>query len=240
MMHDARDTVTWGSRRSRGQAGITLIELIVVISISTIVLMPLFLLVNHTLSRQEPTRDANQAAAAQRVIRAQLKADWVLGQVIRVNLPALNGTAGEARADCHGGAHPYSAAGVTGGVIAIHTTVRRSGQSYDQRIVYSLRDNPDGGFDLIRRECLHSPQVIAGDDYWADFSSAAFSVTGTTGSEKVLARGIGELRLPTASSCNNNYATDPPYSPCDVNVTVMGLDGSSSTIRLYQQAGRTS
>ena len=222
-------------------------ELIVVVALSTIVLMPMFLLVNHTLERQKPrsrpTRPPPTCAPSGRSC-------WRTGAPRRWRRVGLNAaepilltpetTGGEKRADCHGGTYPYYAStyNVTAGIIALHTTVRASGQTTNQRVVYSRVNRPDGLIDIVRRECAHSPQDIGGEDYWADFSTSSYSVTATTGSERVVASGLKEIRTPT--TCNSNSVTDPPYEQCDINLTIVGADGQTSTVRLYQRTGKNS
>ena len=235
---------TPGSLRRRGQSGLTIIELLCALTIGTLVLLPMFGLVTLIIQRQEPTIKSADASKQLRLFRSTLISDWEAAKVIKTNWPQADA----ARVECNrGDMTSVLIDGVskqTGPYIAIQTSGANS-----KRIVYNTRPNTTtGGIDILRRECFHKTDLIPGPipgppgpDYW----STGTDVAADGGSQVVIVKSVGSLVVP--KNCNwltsgfpKLPTTSPPYEMCDVNVTVVALDGQKSTIRLYQHAGRDS
>lgn len=232
----------------KGQAGFTLIELLIVLLLSSVVLIPLFGLMNQTYLRLRPAEDQNVSSAQLRVFRMNLLNDWSRARVIRINSNPASPTAAlpEAKMDCRGGTYPWFRSSPSAAVrevrpaIAIHAHV--AGNNTGRRIVYSIIEKSNGKIDIVRRECGHLPEdlPIGELDPWKEFcpGSGTNSAICTVSSEEIIIKDATALRLPTA--CNNGNAA-PPYTACDANVTLIAKDGQSTTPRLYQpvvSAGR--
>lgn len=214
------------SRPCRGQAGLTMVELLMFIAIGAIVLVPVFGLLNQTLLRRQPTVDAAQGAKELRLFRNQLADDWVQGEVVRVNAPDPVGF----EFNCNG-------VGGTGDAAAIKIAIRVSNETAtlpndDRRVLYKLVPAPAGSgqgpYQLLRGECQHRQSPFAPYYLWG-FGSDVGSTS------QVLVSKVAELRLPAV--CNPDYE---PYSPCDMNVTLVLANGDWTTVRLYQPVGRRS
>lgn len=239
-------------RRSRSQAGFTMIELIIVVAIAGLVMIPMLGLLDTTYRRLPEVREANDTSQQLRVFRSSLITDWARGRIIRLNRTTTaeaNRSLVPNRIDCGAGSYSHLRANVTP-LFAINTHV--SGNNNGLRIVYSqfrYTDQKTGEqvIDIIRRQCGHKPDISPfvqsaepSYDYWGTCGQVnAFCRIPTdpalftaTLSERVVVRGVKEFR--SYKSCNN-LTTQPPYGPCDANLSVVGMDGQITTIRLYQQ-----
>lgn len=221
--------------RRRGQGGMTIVELLIVISVGTIVLIPLFGLVNQTLLRRQPTVESANDSKQLRLFRSAIAEDWAAAKVIKIGATSVD-------TECNHGSMTSYLSAVDGPLIAIQAGITTLGNT-DKRIIYNTRATPEtdddpAAIELLRRECYHNPNPPT-SPVWGHGSS----VNAAGGSQKVVLRGIREVRIP--GTCNPP-ATHPlpppaaPYAPCDMNITVVGLDGQTTTIRLYQHTGRTS
>jgi hypothetical protein len=253
-------------RGVRGQAGLTLIELLLVIVVGTVVLIPLFGLVNQTLLRRSPTITANETASEFRLFRAMITRDWAEAAVVRMgaHTTPVGEPADQGRLDCNHGNWTGSNS-ITGARIAIVTSRTRTDPPGPVRIVYSTRHNANGSVDIVRRLCRHrqensvpaNPECV--QPPVATKSSSARVCPWTFGTsvnpaqapadvvgvdfpngiaeDKVVIRNIQSLDIPSSELCNVDPS--PPFDEvCDVNITVKGRDGQSLTVRLRQQTGR--
>jgi hypothetical protein len=76
----------WGpGARARGQAGLTLVEMIVVVATGTIVILPVFAIMFLTVGQKEPNERSNAQDAQIRVVRTTLTKDWGKAMLIRTN-----------------------------------------------------------------------------------------------------------------------------------------------------------
>jgi prepilin-type N-terminal cleavage/methylation domain-containing protein len=242
------------SPRKRGQSGLTLVELLVAIAVGTIVLLPMFGLVSVIIKRQQPTIKSANASKQLRLFRSTLATDWAAAKVIKtgVNQTVLPHVA---TVECNRGSYssyPSSTPWpVVGPLISIQTFDTRYPS---KKIVYNKVPNPTlGGYDIVRRECSHRTEVVDGLTKWTlggleehslEPPAAVIILKGVTDLQ------LGVVGLTDTANCNPisefpkaptlQEPTLPPYEMCDMNITVTGLDGQKSTIRLYQHAGRDS
>ncbi len=198
----------------------TLVELLVSIAVGTIVLVPLFGLLNLTLRQRGPAVERAEVARELRLFRSALSDDWAEGRVVRVNPTDPVGF----ELNCNGG-------GNQGGAENIKIAIRKSAEN--RRVLYKLTpvgpaNAADGPFQLLRSECTHSqgPPPL---NLWGFGSTDGGSTT------QVVASKVAELRLP--ETCNPEYE---PFSPCDMNVTLVMANGDRTTLRLHQSVGRRS
>ena len=222
------------SFQKRGQSGLTIVELLLAISVGTIVLLPMFGLVTLIIKRQEPTIKSANASKQLRLFRTTMEKDWAAAKVIKIGVAQANAGGVE----CNQGnmtSVPYGGNPVTGPLIAIQTSGSNS-----KRIVYNTRPNTTtGGIDILRRECFHNPDIIGGLDYW----KTGTKVTETGGSQEVIVEAVQSFTIPSTCNLQATFPKAlplPPYEMCDMNITVVGRDGQSSTVRLHQHAGRDS
>ena len=223
------------SLRRRGQSGLTIIEMLIAISVGTIVLLPMFGLVSLIILRQEPTIKSSNSAKQLRLFRSTMEKDWAAAKVIKIGVVQANA----AGVECNQGnmtSVPYGGNPVTGPLIAIQTSGSNS-----KRIVYNTRPNTStsGGIDILRRECYHVTDIIGGLDYWKNGTK----VTDPGGSQEVIVEAVQSITIPATCNLQATFPKAlplPPYEMCDMNITVVGRDGQSSTMRLYQHAGRDS
>lgn len=204
--------------RRRGQAGMTIIELLMVVVVGSIVLIPLFGLLNMTLLRRQPTNDAADAARQMRLFRNTLADDWTEGRVIRVNAPDPVGF----ELNCNGTVNASS----------IKIAIRKS--ESDRRVLYKLvatSDPTKGPYQLIRSECQHKQAGATGVGIGVLWGFG----TNLNIPEQTIASKVTELRLP--ATCNPDYE---PFTPCDMNVTLKTANGDTTTLRLHQYVGRRS
>ena len=232
----------------RGQSGLTIIELLLVISLGTIVLIPMFGLISQTLLFQKPAVNSANSSKQLRLFRSRIQEDWGNAKVIKAGLGLVKEST-----ECNQG--PYTA--FNSGInilIAIQTSSGPNPNTATRRIIYSTRLTPSttddpAAIDILRRECRHvsEPLVLTvggTPDLW--------NTGGTWESAVILISGVKDLRLdfPPSKSCNVPRPTFPqsqPYLPCDVNVTLTALDDNTattsdadnqkSTIRLRQHTG---
>lgn len=236
-----------GRRHNRGQAGLTIIELLLVISVGSIVLVPLFGLLNLTILRQDPTVDQAEGAKELRLFRNALADDWVEGRIIRVNAPDPVGF----EFNCNGAGNAGGAANIKIAImtsdgtdtsidplrfLAGHPTTPdpRDTATDNRRVLYKLTPatNPaNGPFQLLRSECQHFQSGTTGIGagvLWGlgrDIDS----------STRVVVNRVSELRLP--ATCNPDFE---PFTRCDMNVTLILANGDRTTLRLHQPVGRKS
>lgn len=223
------------SFQKRGQSGLTIIELLITISVGTIVLLPMFGLVSLLIVRQEPTIKSANSSKQLRLFRTTIEKDWAAAKVIKIGVVQANA----AGVECNQGnmtSVPYGGNPVTGPLIAIQTSGSNS-----KRIVYNTRPNTStsGGIDILRRECYHVTDIIGGLDYWKNGTK----VTDPGGSQEVIVEAVQSITIPSTCNLQATFPKAPPLPPyemCDMNITVVGRDGQSSTMRLYQHAGRDS
>ena len=87
------------SFQKRGQSGLTIIELLIAISVGTIVLLPMFGLVTLIIQRQEPTIKSANASKQLRLFRTTMEKDWAAAKVIKIGVAQANA----ASVECNGG-----------------------------------------------------------------------------------------------------------------------------------------
>jgi hypothetical protein len=222
------------SLRRRGQSGLTIVELLVALTVGTIVLLPMFGLVTLIIKRQEPTIKSANASKQLRLFRTTMETDWAAAKVIKIGVVQSNA----AGVECNQGnmtSVPYAGNPVTGPLIAIQTSGANS-----KRIVYNTRPNTTlGGIDILRRECFHNTDIIGGLDYWR----TGTRVNDPGGSQVVIVQAVQSITIPATCNLQATFPKAlplPPYEMCDRNIKIVGRDGQSSTIRLRQHAGRDS
>lgn len=226
-------------RMSRGQAGLTIVELLIVISVSTIVLLPMFALVNQVLLTRQPAIESANDSKQMRLFRTQIAKDWAAARVIKIGVPPTY-------AECNNGNMTSLLPPNDGPRIALQVTQSWSDENNsvaDKRVIYNTRPTPDpnddpAAIDVLRRECYHRAQG-APVDLW-DWGT---SVNDPGGSQRVLLSGIKELRTPTMCNAEPSWPKadqSAPYVACDANVTIVGIDGQTTTVRLRQHTGRDS
>ena len=234
----------WRRPERRSQAGVTVIELLIVVMIGGLVLVPVFGLLTFTLRRHEPTRETNDQASQLRLFRSHIARDWAGAAEIHTGFNAAD----TGKFECNHGVIWGTA------VIAIVYVgkVQQGGTPNDpQRILYEIRNEPDGTKSLVRRECRHySPPPDDPDEPWGGAGSSwtqGGSVQtdnapggvdgGSRGSAKRIVWRIEDLVVPEA--CNPTF-DGSPLELCDMNVTLRTTDGQSASVRLRQEIGRTS
>lgn len=196
--------------RARGQSGVTVIELLIVVVIGAMVLVPVFGLLTFTIRRHEPVRTMNDQASQLRLFRSYLARDWASARLIKANSswPYL---------ECNGAMW-----GVGETKIAMLTTDYK-------RILY--KEVQDGSHvDIVRLECAHQSSYPQSDPQWITNWGYASAPT----VNRRIVQDVDELLVP--STCNDWDTADP----CDMNVTVRTVDGQVSTLRLRQETGRQS
>lgn len=221
------------TRSCRGQEGVTVIELLIVILVGTILLLPVYGLINLTLNRRGPAVAAAESSKQLRLFRTLIAQDWATAEVIKIGTPGDRGgtltTFFVGAVECKGG---DMTADLTANTfqIAIQNSNRIKKQLrriiYNKRFTISTTDDPTA-IEILRRECDH-PNVPG----WGQGGSIG---VGETGAQSVVVTGIKDLIIP--ATCN---LTGPPYLPCDMNITAIGLDGQKASIRLHQHIGRDS
>jgi hypothetical protein len=232
----------------RGQSGLTIIEMLFVITIGTLVLIPMFGLISQTLLFQKPAVNSADSSKQLRLFRSKIQEDWGNAKVIKAGLGLV-----PASTECNRGPFTAFNSGITI-LIAIQTSSGPNPNTATRRIIYSTRLTPSTtddplAKDIIRRECSHvsEPLVLTPGgppDLW--------NTGGLWESAVILISGVKDLRLdfPPNKSCNVPRPTFPqsqPYLPCDVNVTLTALDDNTatpsdadnqkSTVRLRQHTG---
>ncbi len=222
-----------------------------VIVIGTIVLLPMYALLNQMLLRRDPTVDAADTAKQLRLFRSTMAEDWAAAKVIKVGADETGAGVAASGTECNLG---NLSANVPGNTMRI--AIQTSG-SPSRRIIYNTRLTPSttddpAAIDIIRRECAHRPEIISGADVWQ--LGGNINSADPASSQAVVVTGVKKLVTPT--TCNTQAADWPksppaaPYQVCDMNVTVIGFeqgqqtstdsDNPSSTARLYQHTGRDS
>ena len=223
------------SFQKRGQSGLTIIELLIAISVGTIVLLPMFGLVTLIIQRQAPTIKSANASKQLRLFRTTMEKDWAAAKVIKIGVAQANA----ASVECNGGDMTSILINPTWPVVGPRIAIQTSGAN-SKRIVYNIRPNTSlGGYDILRRECFHNTDIIGGLDYWRNGSR----VTDTGGSQEVIVEAVQSFTIPSTCNLQATFPKAlplPPYEMCDMNITVVGRDGQSSTVRLHQHAGRDS
>jgi hypothetical protein len=223
------------SLRRRGQSGLTIVELLLAISVGTIVLLPMFGLVTLIIKRQEPTIKSANASKQLRLFRTTMEKDWAAAKVIKIGVIQANA----AGVECNGGDMTSILVTPTWPVVGPRIAIQTSGAN-SKRIIYNTRPNTTlGGIDILRRECFHNTDIIGGLDYWR----TGTRVTDPGGSQVVIVQAVQSFTIPSTCNLQATFPKAPPLPPyemCDMNITVVGRDGQSSTVRLHQHAGRDS
>ena len=223
------------SLRRRGQSGLTIVELLVALTVGTIVLVPMFGLVTLIIKRQEPTIKSANSSKQLRLFRTTMEKDWAAAKVIKIGVVQANA----ASVECNGGDMTSILVTPTWPVVGPRIAIQTSGAG-SKRIVYNTRPNTTlGGIDILRRECFHTPDIIDGLDYWKNGTR----VTDPGGSQVVIVQAVQSITIPATCNLQATFPKAlplPPYEMCDMNITVVGRDGQKSTIRLHQHAGRDS
>ena len=226
------------SFQKRGQSGLTIIELLIALTVGTIVLLPFIGMVTLIIQRQEPTIKSANASKQLRLFRTTMEKDWAAAKVIKIGVVQAN-AAGVASVECNGGDMTSILVTPTWPVVGPRIAIQTSGAG-SKRIVYNTRPNTTlGGIDILRRECFHNTEIIGGLDYW----KTGTRVTDAGGSQVVIVQAIQSITIPETCNLQATFPKgppSPPYEMCDMNITVVGQDGQSSTLRLHQHAGRDS
>lgn len=151
--------------RRRGQAGVTLVEVLTASVVGVIIIVPVTGVLILALSVREPATLSNSQDAQIGVFRTRVQRDWAKGMIIKTNVPFWDET------ECSGGAsdeQPDRTKPEQNPRIAIQTLQTDNGTQSRKRVVYFLRPTPaaEGGkatagvatggansWDLVRREC---------------------------------------------------------------------------------------
>jgi len=208
---------TSSPRRHRGQAGVTLIEVMIVVGLSSLVLLPVLAVMFMTVRTRTPVTTMNDQASQLRLFRSNLARDWASAKTISTapTWPYV---------ECNG-------PGASGTIVLVLVTFDWNTNAL-KRVLYKTRPNPDpkypGTVDLIRRECFHA-ETNGFFDYGTRTNDPG-------GSDTIVVERVKTLSVPAA--CNPTGA--PPFVPCDMNISLTTSDGQVATLRLHQETGRTS
>ena len=226
------------SLRRRGQSGLTIIELLVALTVGTIVLLPMFGLVTLIIQRQAPTIKASNSSKQLRLFRTTMETDWAAAKVIKIGVVQANAVGVECNQGI-GTSSFFVGNTVIGPLIVIHT----SGAKPAKRIVYTKKPNITlGGYDIFRRECYeYDPNLPppADPNVW----NLGTRVGDPGGSAVVILKDVQDITIPSTCNLQATFPKAPPLPPyemCDMNIKIVGRDGQSSTLRLRQHAGRDS
>lgn len=236
--------------RSRGQAGLTLVELLIVVALSAIVLGPVVGVAYTVMRRTKPTQDSSEASKQLRVFRTVLADDWASAAQIVVDPPVNMIGWPATNASCNGGGYTVAPTKVRIALVTSYT-VPYGGSSYRLRIHYRETPNPDGTVKLDRQVCRHN---VNGTDSLGPWELGGRPGDGPVYRDDVQLDRVRALVIPTGHGCNTNTAL--PIPACDMNVTVIGADGDRdkpfdpnnpyrsdaqrSTVRLHQMVGPVS
>lgn len=243
----------------RGQAGITVIELLITVALASLVLIPLFGLVNQVLRQRQPVEESAAASKQLSIFRTTLAADWASAKAI-----VLNPSYPENEVYCNG-------PGFNQGPIriAMLNSVKKTAQvngvdvTYDERILYQERDNGDGSVSIYRLVCRHNLGKHPDDlrEAWRTGERADEVNTIAPGvpsqnppipigrTWRMLDR-VRAVVFPSPHTCRT--VTHAPFPKCDVNMTIVGIDekypyqpfnpsspyattAQRATLRLFQQ-----
>ena len=202
---------TRSTRRRRGQAGLTLIEVLIVVALSGIIIGPVFGLLTLTMKVRKPVATMNNQASQLRLFRSYLARDWAEAKIVST-APTW----------------PYVECSGPGYGVGTIRLVLVSSDALPRRVIYKTRPNADGTVDIVRRECEHRQTL----DYFG-FGGRTDAVGG---SDRAVVRKVSSLSVPAAC----NPTGEPPFAPCDMNVTLTAVDGQVTTLRLHQETGRES
>jgi hypothetical protein len=250
-----RRTLRPGRWSHRGQAGLTVVELLVVAVASALLMVPLVGFFTLTLGQRDPITRSNSDDSQFQLLRIQLIRDWSRATIVKTNLSYI--TSGDPN-ECKNGETgafysvnpPFN---VQGPRIAIQT--KEVGNRLPKRIVYNLVQSTErpGTWDVVRRECSRNFNPVLDGVIFNDaggwrtepgsvvWDTTVESEAHDNGSVTVVARGISTLT--SSTTCNTGApAVDPAtgqtrYAPCDPVVTMTGVGGKRQTVRLYQQIG---
>lgn len=163
-----------------GQAGITMVEMLIAFLISSILLVGVFAMLWLTVERRNPTTESNQQDAGVSQLRTRLIRDWSRSMIIRTNLTPVGGVVED---ECIGGLSSNLSPSITT-IIAMQTNTEpfianlserltpaqqlprlnrrriiynlvptdfRSG--LDERDTWASQNGQAGTFDVVRRVC---------------------------------------------------------------------------------------
>ena len=237
------------SLRRHGQSGLTIIELLVALTVGTIVLLPMFGLVTLIIKRQEPTIKSANSSKQLRLFRTTMEKDWAAAKVIKANavdqtLPLAVRYDNTLKAECNRGGMTSLPISATWNVTGPEIVILTSGPSPGKRIIYNKRPNTTlGGYDILRRECFEwNPDPAYAPPSDPSIWALGWGVDQLGGSQVVIVEAVQSFKIPEKCNPQATFpkATLPAYEMCDMNITVVGRDGQSSTVRLRQHAGRDS
>ncbi len=249
----------------RGQGGFTLIEIVVAFLVGTVVVGAALGLLTTLLRTQNSVDRSNQDVVQFNLIRSRLQRDWERAQIIRVRPTGSSAIAPAQAdgLECNNaGSFEFEGASyvpstyapfqVTNGLgnellFTIQSVERVDDVERIRRTVYALRHKSDGTKELWRRRCERTPTGVmltatAATGWWStDSASMGYGCSsgtfdcGTQPSERI-ARGISSV-ITQPPGCNviTQPNRDYQFEPCDIDVTVTGQSGRSSTIRLFQR-----
>lgn len=234
--------------RHRGQAGLTMIELLITIVLAGLVLGPIAGVAYLVLRQTKPTTESAKASKQLRLFRTVLADDWSSAAQIAIDPPLWTPSTTQNQATCNGDAFTVAPTKIR---IAMITSYQVDG--YRLRILYRETPNADGTIRVQRQICRHN----ASDGALGAWGLGGRSTDGPTYRLDTLLPRARALILPSGSGCNTTPpgAAGPfaPFPPCDMNVTVIAADGDQknpfnagspfsstaqrSTVRMHQQAG---
>ncbi len=216
--------------RTRGQSGLTLIELLIVTALAAIVLGPVVGVAYTVMHRTKPTKESSEASKQLRVFRTVLADDWASASEIVIDPASVY-------VNCSG---PSFGTGLIR--IAMATSYKVDGKQL--RILYRQVANTDGTVRIKREVCEHP----------GTWGYGGHTNVAPLGRNAILLKQVRALVIPTGHGCNTSTA--PPFPACDMNVTVIGADGNRqvpfnpfspytsdaqrSTVRLHQMVGPVS
>lgn len=235
LLHEGRGV---GRLNGRGQSGLTMIELLITIILAGMVLGPIVGIGFYVMRQYRPTVDAAKSSKQLRLFRTVIADDWASAAQIVIDPPGPPLTIDS---QCNGqgyGTDPVR--------VALVTSYLVDGKRL--RILYRQIPNPDGTFRLTRQVCEHRATATG---VWQLGGRAE---SGPYGRIDVLLKKFRALVIPTGHGCSTSIA--PPFVPCDMNITAIGIDGDRTTpfnagspfsstaqratVRLHQQVGPVS
>jgi len=236
--------------RTRGQSGLTLIELLIVTALAAIVLGPVVGVAYTVMHRTKPTKESSEASKQLRTFRTVLADDWASAAQIVVD-PPVNGIGWPAtNASCNGGGYTVAPTRVRIAIVSSYL-VPDDGVNRRLRIQYRETPNADGTIRLDRQVCRHNAD---GGDQLGAWQLGGRPTDGSLYRDDVQLKRVRALVIPTGHGCNTT--TVAPIQACDMNVTVIGADGNRqvpfnpfspytsdaqrSTVRLHQMVGPVS
>lgn len=281
--------------RCRGQSGLTIIELLIVVALAAIVLGPVVGVAYVVMKRSKPTEESAEASKQLRMFRTVLADDWASASEIVINPQTTSGlpaTYEEQIANCGGsgyGGGPIRIALVTSYTVSGWPPSASAPIPIRLRILYREKPNPDGTVQIRRQVCQHKTNefkdnlnsektafeanAVPGDvdpsiwkptwrtggrtdESWPDSGGPGAKVV-KIGSNQVLMSSVRGFVIPPAGPAPSGHACNPtpiaPFVPCDMSVTVIGVDGDRykpfdphnpylstaqrSTLRLHQMVG---